>query len=98
MLAQHIFLHLTHGVARQLGNIHDALRLFESRELITEGCIHLRLSHFVRHRHNDCNNRFAEVGMRHTNHRRLRHLGHIVEGNFDFLGVDVVAARNHQIF
>ena len=39
LVAQDIFLHLAHSIARQLIHMDDGLRLFETRQLVGEGRI-----------------------------------------------------------
>jgi hypothetical protein len=40
---------------------------------------------------------FAEVGVRHADHRALGHAGHVVEVALDLGGIDVVAAADDQV-
>ncbi|QIE42515.1 hypothetical protein G5B39_11570 [Rhodobacteraceae bacterium SC52] len=43
-------------------------------------------------------NTFAEIGMRNFENGAFQHAAHIIHDVFDFLGVDVVAAGNDEIY
>src|SRR5215470_7648755 len=97
-IPQNVFLHLAHGVARQLFHHEHPLRHLELGQPPLEPLQHRGFSDrrtLGADQHGG--DALAEIGMRHADHGGLDHAGHGVDLAFDFLGVDVEAAGDHEI-
>src|SRR5882757_7631407 len=97
-IAQNVLLHLAHGVARQFVDDDHPLGHLEFGEPAVERVQHrslIDLGTFVADHHGG--DAFAEIRVRHADHRGFDHARHGIDLALDFLGVDVEAARYHQI-
>src|ERR1700722_7713904 len=73
-LADQVFLHLAHGVARQLFDKEYPLGVFELGEFVDKGVQHIAFCQGSALRgHNAGSHAFAKVAMRQADHRRLDH-------------------------
>src|SRR5579863_6377396 len=98
LLADQVFLHLAHGVARQLLDKEHPLGVFELGELIGKSVQHIAFCQGgVLRSHNTGGHAFAEVAMRQANYRRLDHTRQFIDQTFDFLGIDIEAATDDQV-
>src|SRR6201996_7989906 len=98
LVAQHVLLHLAHGVARQLAHHEHALGHLELGEPAVEALEHAGLADIgARTTHHDSGDTLAEIGMRHADHGRFHHARHGVDLALDLLRIDVEAARDHQV-
>ena len=98
MFPKDVFLHLGHRVARQFWHHDQPSGMLEPRER------HLDRSHDLVQvelnagfGHDYPNSGLTQVTVRHADDRAFQHTGLCIQHQFDFLGVDVVAAGNDQV-
>src|SRR6185436_17541595 len=97
-LAEHGLLYLAHRVARQvIDEVHRFRDLVVGQRILHCADDGGGIETGVFLRHYDRCDRFAEIGIRDTDHRRLGHAGNSVENQLDLPGIDVVAAADDQV-
>ena len=97
-LAQLVLLHLTHRVTGQCIDHVNHPGPFEPGKIFAHGfvdCVEVKRDSAFADQH--CHHAFTKVGMRRADDRGFADSGQRVEEQFNFLGIDIVPARDNQI-
>ncbi len=97
-VTQNVLLNLAHRVAGKFIHNDQLARMLEPRQTFTyRPCYRIRIGSLAGLCHDDTNNRFTEIWVRHADHGAFQYSGLIIENQLDLFGVNVVTARDDKI-